>query len=84
MALCTSASASRAGGRRRWPSVDERIRGKRKNQVGGFGQASFSTFALLVARLVRALAPRARSQWLGAWPGKARRSSKPHCRGLER
>src|SRR5262245_20619459 len=58
----------------------ERIRGKRsKNQVAsGFAVSKSKTFALPVAQLVRALAPRTRSQWLDAPAGKARRSRNPH------
>jgi hypothetical protein len=55
----------------------ERIRGRRaKNQVGsGFSVSKTRTFAVPVATLAKAFAPRARAQWLDGKPSKERKTT---------
>ena len=64
----------------------ERIRGRRsKNQVAGgtFAVSKSRTFAVPVATLVKALAPRQRAQWLGETARKERKSTAKTVRWIE-
>ncbi len=64
----------------------ERIRGRRGiNQVAGghFAVSKSKTFAVPVATLLRALAPRQRAEWLGEKASKERKSTAKTVRWIE-
>jgi len=64
----------------------ERIRGRRsRNQVarGDFTVSKSRTFAVPVATLVQAFAPKARAQWLGAEVAKERKTTTKVVRWIE-